>query len=452
MGVWDSLLIGRSGLSATTVGIATTSHNVANAMTAGFTRRVVEVQTAFPVRQGIGWLGAGVDPARSTRHFDGLLGGRRLAQTGIAGQANTLSNALRTLETAFDEVSGSTPRTALDAFFDALSGATADPSDPSLRTEVANAAGSLASEISGTAETLSADIDGHRSAIEEELPSINAILDEVASLNEALKSAGGGQSAGDLADRRDQLLTMLADSIGARVHFEPDGQATVLLGGHSLVEGGEARDLSLSASDPPTLLVETDLGFVDATASVGGRIGGELAAHATATSWLADLDAFAAEFAAAMNAQHAAGFDAAGNPGGPLFTGTDATTFAVDPAIVADPDALAFASAATAEAGDGGNLLALIALRDVALPSGKTPGETLDALTSRVASETAAAGTDASSASAVLGDLEEMHANLFSVDLDEEAANLIAWQTAYQAQARVIEVASELLDTLMRLR
>jgi flagellar hook-associated protein 1 FlgK len=79
----------------------------------------------------------------------------------------------------------------------------------------------------------------------------------------------------------------------------------------------------------------------------------------------------------------------------------------------------------------------------------ESAGEFLSSLLSNVASDTAQAAADASQNSTRSGDLESLMKSLTSVDLDQEATSLIEFQAAYQASAKVIRAADELLQTLM---
>ncbi len=164
------------------------------------------------------------------------------------------------------------------------------------------------------------------------------------------------------------------------------------------------------------------------------------------------LDTFAAGFAEAVNDAQALGFDQDGDPGQPLFVfdpSSPAGSLALADGIGGAQ--LAFAGSPAAAAGDGANLATLLDLEDQPLIDGRTPGDALSALTEAVAGEVAAAGTRAERDRLVLSDLDTLSANLHGIDLDEEASKLMSYQTAYQASAKVLTVANELLGTLLEI-
>ena len=134
--------------------------------------------------------------------------------------------------------------------------------------------------------------------------------------------------------------------------------------------------------------------------------------------------------------------------------------FIVDPVFQAsrffevkidDPAKIAAASNGGA-AGNNSNMLAMIELRDQSLLKGSTAtyGEVYNNLLSDVAVRTQRAQSSADTETALLGSALDRQSSLQGVNLDEEAANLVRYQQAYQAAAQVVAVANEVFDTLLR--
>jgi flagellar hook-associated protein 1 FlgK len=201
-------------------------------------------------------------------------------------------------------------------------------------------------------------------------------------------------------------------------------------------------------------LIATGGGFVDVTDVIGGEIGGSKAAADKSVAYLADLNTFAADFSSALNAQHASGFDLNGATGGDLFSttpGSEARSMGFSTSIYDDARLWAFGATATSGVGNDTNLESMINLESSKIFTGasQTSGQFLASLLNDVASDTAKASTDASQAATHSGDLESLMKSLTGVDLDQEATSLIEFQAAYQASAKVIRAADELLQTLM---
>jgi len=112
-------------------------------------------------------------------------------------------------------------------------------------------------------------------------------------------------------------------------------------------------------------------------------------------------------------------------------------------------DDLAFASANTGLPGDQGNLASLIAGGTAAVLGGKSFGAATTDLTSLVASDTRKWQIESGSADAAAADAEQVFSNFTGVDLDQEAVELVRYQAAFQAAAKVIQVTDDMLGDLM---
>lgn len=134
--------------------------------------------------------------------------------------------------------------------------------------------------------------------------------------------------------------------------------------------------------------------------------------------------------------------------------------FIVDPVFQAsrflevkidDPAKIAAASNGGA-AGNNSNMLAMIELRDQSLLKGSTAtyGEVYNNLLSDVAVRTQRAQSSAETETSLLSSALDRQSSLQGVNLDEEAANLVRYQQAYQAAAQIVAVANEVFDTLLR--
>ena len=301
MSLINSLYSARSGLRAANAGVNATSNNVANSATPGYNRRNVEQSTNDPAQNGRLYYGTGTTVTAIGRSSDNLLTMRRLKESGNALSSETEYLNLSTVERLFDESQGDTVRTELDAFFDSLSQASADPSDLGLRKQVAHTGDRLALSIKRTATTLDDARTSFANNVESALVGVNSKLKEIADLNAKIHGAGGAMGAGDLADRRDQVIRDLAETVGVTADLTADGQATVYMGGHAVVSRSEARALSIDKNAPITLSDNAGSGSIDVTKDVGGEVGAVVAYQKTTDyigGWSLTIDF------SAMNTQH----------------------------------------------------------------------------------------------------------------------------------------------------
>jgi flagellar hook-associated protein 1 FlgK len=452
----NTLGIGRSGLSTASSLINATSHNVANANTEGYTRRSGRVETADPVNVRGHDFGNGAELTGFTRHSEVLIDERLMESLGDEAQAGAMHQALYELEVYFSEDVPNGPAQALDAFFDSLARLTTDPSDRALRETVLEAGQRLATSVQRTATALNDRLDDIGDRLSATVGSVQDMLDQVAKLNGLISQPGANLGQGDYQDQRDALVRDLASLVGVEAQFTGDGQVSLSLGGHVLVQGTTARDLTVDTSVAGTVSVdmETGAGVIDVSALMGGQFGGLLDAYEAADGYASDLDTWVASFAGAVNTQHASGFDSLGAAGGDFFAftaGSEALTLAVESTLRADPALLALAGAATAAAGDGDNLNLMLDIEDQALHAGatRTTGEALADIYAQVGRDIQSAELDQGVFELELDDILALRDSVSAVDLDEEAANLMAYQASYQAAARVLTATNDLLDVLI---
>jgi flagellar hook-associated protein 1 FlgK len=155
----------------------------------------------------------------------------------------------------------------------------------------------------------------------------------------------------------------------------------------------------------------------------------------------------------ALNTAHSNGFDLDGNAGGPLFTGTGASTFSVDAAMTARR----LAASATGAAADGNNALVISALRDgtiigsVNAPASLTlrARDALADLTAVVGVSAAAADRTEQMVGSALAAADARRDEVSGVSIDEEMTQLMRYQRAYEAAARVVTAMDDVLDTLV---
>lgn len=453
MSLLSTLKVGRTALKIASAGVEVVGRNVANAGTDGYHRKDIQAVPLDPIRADGGFfIGEGVGLAAIRRSGDDLLSMRQTRTRGEVSYNEAAYNRLYSVESLFDEAEGLGMADRMDAFFDSLEAATTDPSDVSLRTSVVDAADALARAVRNAGTTLADSrtlLDGE---IQDTLTVVNATLAQVANLQQRILSDADVSGQGELLDQRDLLVNELADSLGVEVRYSADNSLTLLMGGVAVVSGGEAQTLtytSTSATDY-ALKVSVDGGTIDVSAYAGGEIGGWLAARGKTAGYETRLNTFADAFATALNGVHATGVDGYGAAGGAMFTftvGAEAASLAVDTALAADP--MLLAAGTTTDAGDSTNLQAMTDLQGSALVGGSTFATYLAGLYTDVGLDIRLFEEDYETTSSALSDLDELQASISGVDLDDEAADLLTWQAAYQAASKVIEATNSLLQDLL---
>jgi flagellar hook-associated protein 1 FlgK len=183
----------------------------------------------------------------------------------------------------------------------------------------------------------------------------------------------------------------------------------------------------------------------------GGTIGGAIAARDNTIPALSQqLDGLASQFASAMNSSQAAGFDLNGNSGSAMFT-VPATGSAAAGITVALTSGSQIAASSDGSAGSSGNVKTLLGVQSNNLPSGASPTDAYASLVGNIGF----AGSQVSSGLAATGSslqqLTSQQASESGVSIDEETSNLIRYQQAYSASARVISTINDIYTTLINM-
>jgi flagellar hook-associated protein 1 FlgK len=168
------------------------------------------------------------------------------------------------------------------------------------------------------------------------------------------------------------------------------------------------------------------------------------------TGYLVQLDTLADTVRTSVNGLHALGFDLNGVAGGQFFTGTGAVNIAVNSTIVADTDLIAAAGAGEGLPGGNSTAIAIANLQSAATMAGSsTFDEYYNSLVGRVGADVQAADFNQTHQATMVQNLEQYRQEVSGVSLDEEMVNLIQFQQAYNAAAKLITTADDMMDTLM---
>ena len=334
----DLFNVAKSGMVASRVALTTTSENVANANTEGYSRREVITSelsgsSANPLFSSLNGHGVMIEDVR--RAFDALVIGQVRQTTSALASAETMEPALEQLENRMLPDAGGVTE-MLDSYFEALEGLTAVPNDAGLRGVVLSAGSALASSVADMADDitdLAEYLQGQGSQV---LDRVNGILKEMHILHQQLGVSAVPGANNSVLDRRDKLLTDLSELVEVQVSYGDAGEATITLGnspgGPTLLDrSGAARvtmnsDLALVvrpaiAASPPENTVTRY--------ATGGQLHGLSGALSAVNAALDDLSGWAVTLTEQMNAVHMASRDANGDPGGRLFSRNG---WAADPA------------------------------------------------------------------------------------------------------------------------
>jgi flagellar hook-associated protein 1 len=437
-GLNTSLLTAMHALMAQQAGMNVTSNNIANANTPGYSRQVPVFSEAEPCSEGSLLLGNGVQLEKFQSIRDELLDFRIREETSQQSSAETQTNATQQIQPLFT-TTGQDIGSQISAFFTSISQLSADPSNASLREGVITSGQNLAVSFHTAVSRLSQIQTGLDGSVVQDVGQINQLAQQVAGLNtELISLQAGGQDGGTVKDQQTELIRQLSQLTSVAVIQTERGISVTTGNGTALVAGNQV--FPLQASVGSTGLQQVLSQGQDITASLTtGTLGGAIAVRdQVIPGILNQLDTLASEFTAGFNSVHRLGTDQAGNGGGDFFTPLSSVAGAAAQINVAISDPSAIAASSDGSAGSNGNLLQLIALQTSHLSSGQTPTDSYASIVFRVGTLAANAQAESDASNMSLTQLSNQRSAFSGVSINEESVNLIRYQQAFEAAARVI--------------
>lgn len=450
IGLNGSLSIATEALGAQTAALEVASNNIANANTPGYSRQVVSLSSAALAQNGT-TVDEGVSYQGFTSVRDVVLGMAINAATSGQGSLSAQSAVLTQINTAF---SGTTTGigASLSTLFSDLSALSTNPSDASARQTVLSDANALADAFHQGAAAISAASGAANQQVSSAVAQVNQLSRQIATLNGdiATTEAHGGDG-GALTDQRDELTTQMAQLIGVS-STKTDGTPTLTTSnGSPLVIGGASYQLQVTTAPDGTAHVLDGQGNDITNVLSGGTIGGAITARDNTIPALSQqLDALASQFATAMNNAQATGYDLDSNAGTALFT-IPATGSAAAGIMVALTSGSQVAASSDGSTGSSGNIKALLSVQSADLPSGANPTDSYASLVSNIGFAGSQVNSSLAATTSSLQQLTSQQQSESAVSIDEETANLIRYQQAYSASARVISTINDIYTTLMNM-
>ncbi|RQH06024.1 flagellar hook-associated protein FlgK [Paraburkholderia dinghuensis] len=322
--------IGLSGLQAANLGIATSSENISNSTTAGYTVESPVYAETNGQNMGSGYLGNGVSTTTIQRAYSQYL----TTQLNNATSTNSSLTASQTLAQQLANLVGSPTSgiaTSISGFFSGLQNVANAPADTATRQTALSDAQTLADQLNSAGQQYDSMRTSVNTQITEAVTQINSYSKQIAQLNAQITAASSsGQQPLQLEDQRDQTVANLSKLVGVQVVQNSGGYSLFLGNGQPLVVSTQSYNLTTAPSNtnPADLTVEW-AGLPGTTAAPqqlgsgaiqGGTLGG-LTSFLTQTLDPAEaqLGAIATSFAAQVNGQNALGINLAGAAGTALF-------------------------------------------------------------------------------------------------------------------------------------
>jgi flagellar hook-associated protein 1 FlgK len=486
--VADLLGIGKSGLNVSKKALEVTGHNLSNVNTEGFSRQRVMQSTAIPISVGGFIQGTGVK-VDGVRRFNDEFIDKRLSNALANNKFyEARTENLEQVENIFNELDSDGLNQVLNKFFNSFRELANQPENETIRSVVRDNANLVIKDfrrIRGTLDTQANNIDRK---IENSVADVNQLLHHIADLNGKITSIETAQGeTGDLRDQRDIALRNLSENFKIHTYTDEKNRFIVTAQGiGTLVTGLYSQDLATvtqnknDSSNSMNGSVEVVLKDRPSQKITDKFQGGTLAAiikvrNEDLKKLQNDVDGIAYQFTTSVNTIHRQGFVnreiTIGADGKPIKVDKKGLTTGLDffkqpisveeagneidlaDSVKSDLSNIAAALAPNAP-GDNRVAIAISKLQHERI-SGEgdvTLEEKYLQTIGSIGLETGKARLDAEQSNGILAQATSLRERLTGVSIDEETANMIRFQQAYQASAKIMQAADDMFKTILEIK
>ena len=430
-GLLGSLHSARTGMSVSQASIQTTSHNINNINTPGYTRQRVEQSAksaysypGYNSSMGAGQLGTGVEATDVIRIRNTFYDFQYRSESHNYGETSIKYQHYTNMEKIFNEPSDTSISASISNFFASWQELSKNPNDLASKDIMLQNSKYLANNISNIKEKLEKLISQADKKLEDDVTEINDMLNRLKDLDKQIKIIqGSGKSPNDLMDERDKIIDDLS--------YKVDINKT------EVQEALKTGELKIEKTATGGLLLKDANGKVINNPS--GEIQGSIEMIDKIEEYTTKLTELAEGVATGVNKifNGATGKDlfVANNNGNPIIK--------VNDDVVNDPKSWTITTEVASN---------LYKLKDQKITIGgenTTIDKFYNGIIQKLGNETQEVIRNEKNQSKVLKEIDNLRLNVSGVSIDEEMVNLIQFQHSYNASAKVISTLDSLLDVVV---
>ena len=418
-GLLSTLNTAKSGMNVSQVAIQTTSHNISNINTPGYSRQRVNQSSSSPYSMpgknsnfGAGQIGTGAQIDDVTRIRNSFYDYQYRSESHQYGSTSVKYEYFKNIEGIFNEPSDTAISSSLNSFFNSWSELSKDPQSSGVKSVVIENGKYLSNSINSAFKRLESLEEGLDKQSEYIMDEVNSMLSQLYKLEKNIKIIqGSGKSPNDFLDQRDRLLDNLSFKLNIN---DKDVKATLK----------KAYD----ANGKVTLDDLTKSGV-----KISGELEGTLSMKQEINKYKDGLKQLANTITSNVN--KAAGQD--------IFKAKDGELISINPEMLQEPEKI--------------NVTADIALKVYELKSEKvningkdmTINTFYNSMIQDLGQSSAAVIRDESNQSKLLENIDSSRSSVSGVSLDEEMISLVQLQHTYSANAKVMSTIDSLLDVVV---
>lgn len=464
--------VGKRSMMNSQTALQTVSHNVANKNTEGYSRQRVDVQTTEPTGMGKLRIGNGARSTNVARVNNSFIEKQVETEGNVLGKKDSKSQMLMRVEQVFNEQMNKGLNKFMGEFFNAYREMSNSPENLALRNLVKESADFMTKDFQRINSQLT-KVQGEADfQVAAEISEINAMTREISQLNDKIQMIEmNAIEANDERDRRDLLLKQLSEKVNIRYGESADGLLTITAGQSAiLVSGSQQRDLLVVSSgaregkregalDIVYKPTETSTPVTLTSQITGGRLGGLLEIRDNfINKTIGEMDELAYTLAVEVNKAHTSGYDRYNNKGRNFFTVEGGKLGASAKIKVNDEiqqnAGLIVAAAQPFSPGDNrvANVISALQYEQTLAGRQSTFDDFYNSVVGTVGIAASRSNSELESQKGIVEQLKNIRESISGVSLDEETAKMIEYQKSFDASARLIRAADEMMDTVLSIK
>ncbi len=428
-----------TSMQASQLGIAIGSNNISNAQNPEYTRQRLITAPGASLESRIS-IGSGVDVVRIEALRNRMIESRRLQETSSQAGADLLHRTLSDIEVQFSDTDTSGLMQSLSKFFNSFQTLSTDPASPNFRQQVRTNAQSLMTQFRTLHDNLANAKTLLDRSIAEKVSTVNSLARQIAHVSGQIADQETNGPANDLRDQRAELVKQLSGIVDVN-ELETDDKFYQLTIGNNrlLVFGTDTAPLG-TQEDLPAMFNSGEIhSAIDARDNYIPR-------------YMDALDEMAYEIVRQVNSKHSAGYDLNGNKGIDFFQPMGGSADASALMSLSSAVAGSASKIAASGASDGNDNRVAAQIGNLLFQPVFTGGSVSDQyrnLVFNVGSDVSNAQLNLNQHEAMARQLELRRQSMSGVSIDEETVQILQFQRAYQASARLIKTVDELTQTIL---
>lgn len=428
----NSLYIARSGLDASKYSVDVTSNNIANQNTEGYIKRVVNTSEINYANSNE--VGSGVSFDGVTRTTSDYLYDKLISQNSLASYYSQQDSVLSGLETTFSETDSAGLSTTLSNFFSSLETLRSSSSSLVNQNDFSTQAQTLVDNLKSLNNSIDETFSSTQKELQTQVDSVNNILKQIVSLNDNIFK-NGASSSNDLLDKRDSLEKELSNYANIEVNND-NGMYNLKVAGVSVIFNNTNLDeITIDGDFSDLNNLNTNLKVYNENLNLtSGSLKSLKNQLTTSTSDISSYKQSLNDFAKAIVDYTSS------NSSTPIFSGTDVDSLSFDKSKV---------SSLTSSDLDNLSNLQWSSSLTIGTTTKTSFSDFYQNLLSTVSSNVSINSSKLDSQNSIVNSLQTSYDNLTKVDPDTEMINLMQYQSAYEANAKIITAVDEMLQKLL---